>query len=85
MANVTFTSPRLPKDVTVYAVAGDTHTPLIRLVFPIFDRHHYHRFPTWGYEGALRQLVMFLDEFFETLDANTIVPGKTDYSYDIIR
>ena len=63
----------------------DTATPLIRLVFPIFDRHHYHRFPTWGYEGALRTLVMFLDEFFETLDANTIVPGKTDYSYDIIR
>jgi len=63
----------------------DTGTPLIRMVFPIFDRHHYHRFPTWGYEGALRTLVMFLDEYFETLDANTIVPGKTDYSYDIIR
>ena len=63
----------------------DTGTPLIRLVFPIFDRHHYHRFPVWGYEGAMRVLVMLLDEFFETLDANTIVPAKTDYSYDIIR
>jgi len=63
----------------------DTGTPLIRLVFPIFDRHHYHRFPTWGYDGGLRLLTMLLDEFFETLDANTIVPGKTDYSYDIIR
>jgi ferredoxin len=28
MANVTFTSPRLPRDITVYAVAGDTHTLL---------------------------------------------------------
>ena len=28
MPNVTFTSPSLPKDVTVYAVAGDTHTLL---------------------------------------------------------
>jgi nitrogenase molybdenum-iron protein beta chain len=63
----------------------DCGTPLIRLVFPIFDRHHYHRFPTWGYDGGLRLLTMLLDEFFETLDANTIVPGKTDYSYDIIR
>jgi nitrogenase molybdenum-iron protein beta chain len=63
----------------------DVGVPLIRLVFPIFDRHHYHRFPTWGYEGGLRLLTMLLDEFFETLDANTIVPGKTDYSYDIIR
>jgi ferredoxin len=28
MGNVTFSSPLLPKDVTVYAVAGDTHTLL---------------------------------------------------------
>jgi ferredoxin len=28
MANVTFTSPRMPKDLTVYAVAGDTQTLL---------------------------------------------------------
>lgn len=28
MANVTFTSPRMKKDVTVYAVAGDTQTLL---------------------------------------------------------
>jgi len=63
----------------------DCGVPLIRLVFPIFDRHHYHRFPIWGYEGAMRVLVMILDEFFETLDANTNVPGETDYSFDIIR
>ena len=59
--------------------------PLVRLVFPVFDRHHYHRFPTWGYEGSLRVLTMLLDEFFETQDANTNVASKTDYSYDIIR
>ena len=28
MANVTFSSPLMEKDVTVYAVAGDTHTLL---------------------------------------------------------
>jgi ferredoxin len=28
MANVTFSSPRMKRDVTVYAVAGDTHTLL---------------------------------------------------------
>lgn len=28
MANVTFSSPRMKKDVTVYAVAGDTKTLL---------------------------------------------------------
>jgi ferredoxin len=28
MANVTFSSPRMKHDITVYAVAGDTHTLL---------------------------------------------------------
>lgn len=28
MANVTFSSPKLKKDITVYATAGDTHTLL---------------------------------------------------------
>jgi ferredoxin len=28
MANVTFSSPRMPKDLTVYAVAGDTQSLL---------------------------------------------------------
>ena len=63
----------------------DTKTPLVRLVFPIFDRHHYHRYATWGYDGAMRVLVMLLDEFFEALDGNTMEIAKTDYSYDIIR
>jgi nitrogenase molybdenum-iron protein beta chain len=63
----------------------DTKTPLVRLTFPIFDRHHYHRFATWGYDGAMRVLVMLLDEFFEALDGNTMEIAKTDYSYDIIR
>ena len=63
----------------------DTGVPLIRLAFPIFDRHHYHRMPIWGYEGAMRVLVMLLDEHFEALDARTNIPAETDYSFDIIR
>ncbi|MBT9496465.1 MAG: extracellular solute-binding protein, partial [Zoogloea sp.] len=63
----------------------DCGTPLIRLGFPIFDRHHHHRFPIWGYQGGLRVLTMLLDEYFEALDANTMGIGTTDYSYDIIR
>ncbi len=63
----------------------DCGVPLIRMGFPIFDRHHHHRFPIWGYEGSLRVLVAILDEIFEALDANTIDTATTDYSYDIIR
>ena len=63
----------------------DVGVPLVRMGFPIFDRHHWHRFPTWGYDGALRVLVSLLDEHFEQLDASTIKTSVTDFSYDIIR
>ena len=63
----------------------DTGTPLIRIGFPIFDRHHHHRYPVWGYQGGLNTLVWILDRIFESMDANTNVPAKSDYSFDIIR
>ncbi|MEO1677787.1 MAG: nitrogenase molybdenum-iron protein subunit beta [Pseudomonadota bacterium] len=63
----------------------DTGTPLIRLMFPIFDRHHHHRFPTWGYQGGLTVLVKLLDTIFDRLDDETIAAGETDYSFDLTR
>ena len=63
----------------------DTGTPLIRLAFPIFDRHHHHRFPTWGYQGGLQVLVKLLDKIFDQLDAKTGTLGETDTSFDLTR
>ena len=63
----------------------DTGTPLIRIGFPIFDRHHHHRYPIWGYQGGLNVLVWILDKIFDEIDRNTNVPSKTDFSFDIIR
>ncbi|MBP7337933.1 nitrogenase molybdenum-iron protein subunit beta [Niveispirillum sp.] len=63
----------------------DTGTPLIRIGFPIFDRHHHHRYPVWGYHGGMNVLVRILDKIFDTFDANTNIPSKSDYSFDIIR
>ena len=63
----------------------DLGTPLIRLTFPIFDRHHHHRFPTWGYQGGLTVLVKILDKIFDTMDADTNIAGVTDYSFDLTR
>ena len=63
----------------------DTGTPLIRIGFPIFDRHHHHRYPVWGYQGGMNVLVTILDKIFDEIDKNTIVPAKTDFSFDIIR
>ncbi len=43
----------------------DTGTPLIRIGFPIFDRHHHHRYPVWGYQGGMNVLVRILDQIFD--------------------
>ena len=63
----------------------DTKIPLIRLTFPIFDRHHHHRFPVMGYQGGLRVLTTILDKIFDKYDADTSDPGVTDYSFDLTR
>lgn len=62
----------------------DTKTPLIRLTFPIFDRHHHHRFPVWGYQGGLRVLTTILDKVFDILDAESGEVGG-DISFDLTR
>lgn len=63
----------------------DLKIPLIRLTFPIFDRHHHHRFPVWGYQGALRVLVTILDKIFDAIDLDTNEAGVSDYSFDLTR
>ncbi|MGO7107978.1 nitrogenase component 1, partial [Rhizobium johnstonii] len=60
----------------------DTDTPLVRLTFPIFDRHHHHRFPLMGYQGGLRLLTVILDKIFDELDQETMWEGV---SYDLTR
>jgi nitrogenase molybdenum-iron protein beta chain len=63
----------------------DTGTPLIRIGFPIFDRHHHHRRPVWGYAGGMNVLITILDKIFDEIDRNSIITAKTDFSFDIIR
>jgi len=60
----------------------DCGIPLIRLTFPIFDRHHHHRFPTLGYQGGLQVFVKILDKVFDELDTKT---AKTGISFDLTR
>jgi nitrogenase molybdenum-iron protein beta chain len=63
----------------------DTGTPLIRVGFPIFDRHHLHRYSTIGYQGGLNLLTWMVNTILDEMDRNTIDTAKTDYSFDIIR
>jgi len=59
--------------------------PLIRLGFPIFDRHHLHRMTTHGYEGAMYMLTTIVNEILSRLDEETRGMGTTDYNYDLVR
>lgn len=59
--------------------------PLIRMGFPIFDRHHLHRMTTLGYEGAIYMLTTLVNAVLEQLDKETKGMGTTDYNYDLIR
>ena len=59
--------------------------PLIRIGFPIFDRHHLHRYTTLGYEGAMYILTTLVNSVLERLDEETMEMGKTDYNFDLIR
>jgi nitrogenase molybdenum-iron protein beta chain len=63
----------------------DTGTPMVRIGFPIFDRHHLHRYPILGYQGALNVLTMVVNTVLDELDRKTNVLGKTDISFDLIR
>ena len=65
---------------------GPEHeVPLIRIGFPIFDRHHLHRYTTLGYEGAMYILTTLVNAVLERLDEETMEMSKTDYNFDLIR
>ena len=59
--------------------------PLIRLGFPIFDRHHLHRMTTMGYEGGMYILTTLVNAVLERLDDETRGMGTTDYNHDLVR
>jgi nitrogenase molybdenum-iron protein beta chain len=59
--------------------------PLIRIGFPIFDRHHLHRMTTLGYEGAMYILTTLTNAVLERLDEQTRHMATTDYNHDLVR
>jgi nitrogenase molybdenum-iron protein beta chain len=54
--------------------------PLLRVGFPIFDRHHLHRFPILGYAGGLHLLTQLVNVVLDELDR--AAPG---HSFDVVR
>lgn len=67
------------------AKGPEFEVPLIRLGFPIFDRHHLHRQTTLGYEGGMNILTTIVNAVLENLDSKTKLMGVTDFNYDLVR
>lgn len=59
----------------------DTGTPLIRIGFPLFDRHHLHRYPIIGYQGVINLVNWVVNTVLDELDRKTI----NTTSFDVIR
>ncbi|MFQ3573534.1 MAG: nitrogenase component 1, partial [Thermodesulfovibrionales bacterium] len=59
----------------------DVGTALIRIGFPIFDRHHLHRYPIIGYQGAINLTNWIVNTVLDELDRKTINTA----SFDVIR
>lgn len=59
----------------------DVGTPLIRVGFPLFDRHHLHRFPVIAYQGVLNLVATIVNTVLDEMDRETI----NTTSFDVIR
>ncbi|MEK4994861.1 nitrogenase molybdenum-iron protein subunit beta [Paenibacillus sp. FSL H7-0918] len=60
--------------------AKDADVPLIRVGFPIFDRHHLHRYPIIGYQGALNLLTTIVNTILQGLDEDS-----SGFNHDLVR
>ncbi|MEF2965426.1 nitrogenase molybdenum-iron protein subunit beta [Paenibacillus sp. M1] len=60
--------------------AKDAGIPLVRIGFPIFDRHHMHRYPIVGYQGTLNVLTLIVNTVLQQLDDQA-----PEYGLDLVR
>jgi nitrogenase molybdenum-iron protein beta chain len=61
-------------------MAKELNIPLVRIGFPIFDRHHLHRYPVFGYQGVVNLLQWTVNTLLEDLDRNA-----GEHNYDFVR
>lgn len=59
----------------------DTGTPLVRIGFPLFDRHHLHRYPVIGYQGVINLVNWIVNTVLDEMDRKTM----DTMSFDVIR
>jgi nitrogenase molybdenum-iron protein beta chain len=59
----------------------DTRTPLVRVGFPLHDRHHLYKQPIVGYNGATNLLTMVVNTVLDELDR----AAMDTPSFDLVR
>lgn len=59
----------------------DTGIPLVRIGFPIFDRHHLYRYPIVGYQGVINLVNWIVNTVLDEMDRRTM----NTPSFDVIR
>jgi nitrogenase molybdenum-iron protein beta chain len=59
----------------------DTRTPIVRVGFPLHDRHHLYKDPIVGYEGAVNLLKLIVNTVLEEMDRSAI----DTTSFDLVR
>ncbi|MCI4626868.1 MAG: nitrogenase molybdenum-iron protein subunit beta [Candidatus Magnetoovum sp. WYHC-5] len=59
----------------------DTQTPLVRIGFPLFDRHHLHRYPIIGYNGVINLVNWTVNTVLDEMDRKSMYSP----SFDAIR
>ena len=64
----------------VKQLSRETGVPLVRIGFPVFDRHHLHRYPIIGYEGGLNVYGWLVNTVLDELDR-----AAPEHSFDMVR
>jgi nitrogenase molybdenum-iron protein beta chain len=61
-------------------LAREAGVPLVRFGFPIFDRHHLHRFAVAGYSGGVWLLSQLVNTILDEMDRTA-----SDRDFDLVR
>ncbi len=61
-------------------ISREANVPLVRVGFPIFDRHHMHRSPIVGYSGGINLLTLLVNTVLDEIDR-----AAPEFGFDLVR
>ncbi len=61
-------------------ISREANVPLVRVGFPIFDRHHLHRSAIVGYSGGINLLTQIVNTILDEIDR-----AAPEFGFDLVR